>query len=180
MFPGVAPHVRTSCGVRLYGLAVYMKPKIVIQHWFHIHKLPRRIWPWRYILARSVPSFCLTMFVRVMFSFSVDVLPDMQHTTDGPASSTKPNSFHSGGRQTSYLLGIHLPWLVVRCSSRGIIPRITLSQSYLTHDYLVLSSGLASCPYGVDTRMHEISIHLHVRKEWNTHSERRRMELLFC
>jgi hypothetical protein len=104
------------------------------------------------------------MFVRVMFSLSAVVLPDMQHTAHGPPSSSKPNPFHSRGRQTSRLLGIHLPWLVVRFSSRGLIPRTTRSQSYLTHDYLVSSSGLALCPYGVGTRMHEISIHLHVRK----------------
>jgi hypothetical protein len=69
-----------------------------------------------------------------MFSLSVDVLPDMQHIAYGPPSSTKPNPFHSAGRQTSHLLGIHLPWLVVRFSSHGLIPHITLSQSYLTHD----------------------------------------------
>ena len=100
-----------------------------------------------------------------MFSLSIDVLPDMQDIADGPASSTKPNPFHSAGHQTSHLHGIHLHWLVV-CFffSRGLIPRITLSQSFLTHDYLVSSSGLALCPYGVGTRFHEISIHLHVRK----------------
>jgi hypothetical protein len=41
---------------------------------------------------------------------------------------------------------------------------LALSQSYLTHDYLVSSSGLALCPYGVGAHMHEISLHLHVRK----------------
>lgn len=69
-------------------------------------------------------------------SLSVDVLPDIQHPAHGPPSSTKPNPFHSACHQTSHLLGIHILWFVVRFSSRRLIPRITLSHSYLTHDYL--------------------------------------------
>ncbi len=38
-----------------------MKPKIVIFHWFHIHTWSYRIWPWRYLFARLVSSFCLTV-----------------------------------------------------------------------------------------------------------------------
>jgi len=128
-----------------------------------------------YLLARLVSSYCLTVFVRVMLSSSVNVLPDMQHTTRSPPSSTKPNPFHSASLQTADFLGIPLFWFVVRFSSRGSIPRLTLSQSYLTHDYLVSSSGPTLCPYRVGTRMPETYIPLHVRKNETSHSEKRRM-----
>ena len=148
LFPRVAPHVRTPCDVHLCGVAAYMKPKIIIQHLFHFHKLSLRIWSWRYLLARLVSSFCLTVFARVMFSLSVVVLPDIQHIAHGPPSSTKPNPFRSAGRQTSHLLGVPLLGLVVRFSSRGLIPRITLSQPYLTLttqlSRLVFRTGLLS------------------------------------
>lgn len=119
------------------------------------------------------------MFVRVIFFVSVDVLPDMQHFAHGTPSSTNPNPFHSAGHQTSHLLGIHLLWLVVRFSSRNLIPRITLSQPFLTHDYLVSSSELALCPYGIGTRIHEISIHLHVSKNETSLIQKGAMELIF-
>lgn len=70
----------------------------------------------------------------------------MQHIAHGPPSSTKPNPFRSAGRQTSHLLSVQLLGFVVRFSSRGLTPHITLSQSYLTHDYLI-SSHLQDWPY---------------------------------
>lgn len=149
---------RSSVG--LYGIAAHMKPKVFDLHWVYLRKYPHFIWPWRYTLCRLVPLY-LTVFV-CMSSQSLDVLPDMLHPAHGPPGSSNANSYHSGRHQAPHFPGVCLLCYGVRFPSRGLVPRIP--QSYLTRCFVAFS-GLAFCPYGINTHMREISIPLPVREK---------------
>ena len=114
------------------------------------------------------PKLYLTVFV-CMSSQSIDVLPDMLHPAHGPPGSSNANSYHSGRHQAPHFPGVCLLRYGVRFPSRGLVPRIP--QSYLTRCFVAFS-GLAFCPYGINTHMHEISIPLPVREKNISHLER--------
>jgi hypothetical protein len=144
----------TSCDVRLNGVAAYVNRRSLFSIGFTTINC---------LIAFGLAGICLSDWSQLLPNSvrSCDIFFKRRCVTRYAtyrawSAKFKPNPFHSASRQTSHPHGMHLHWLVVRFFS--------LSQSYLTHDYLVSSSGLGLCPYGAGTRFHEISIHLHVHK----------------